>query len=69
MWLEPQQILMVACHHFELNAARQAGLRTAFVRRPANWGPTGAPDPNPNLDCDIVVDGFTDLTTAVSNSD
>ena len=65
--LEPDQILFVACHNFDLNAARQAGLPTAFVRRPAEWGPTGPPDANPNMDYDIVVDGFTELATAVSN--
>ena len=66
--LEPKQILMVACHNFDLNAAHQAGLRTAFVRRPAEWGPAGPPDPNPNMDYDIVVDGFKELVTAISSS-
>ena len=68
MCLEPEQILMVACHNFDLNAAHPAGLRTAFVRRPAEWGPTGPPDPKPNMDYDIVVDGFNELVTAVSSS-
>jgi len=45
MGLEPAQILMVACHDFDLNAAHQAGFRTAFVRRPAEWGPADPPDP------------------------
>ena len=31
----PAQILMVACHNFDLDAARREGYRTAFVRRPA----------------------------------
>ena len=68
MGLEPAQILMVACHNFDLNAAHQAGFRTAFVRRPAEWGPAGPPDPNPNMDYDFVVDGFHEIETAVSNS-
>jgi len=65
MALEPAQILMVACHNFDLNAAHQAGFRTAFVRRPAEWGPAGPPDPNPNMDYDFVVDDFTALAHAV----
>lgn len=62
-WLgvEPTQILMVACHNFDLNAARSCGFKTAFIRRPAEWGPEGPPDPTPHPDCDIAVDGFDAL--------
>jgi 2-haloacid dehalogenase len=59
--LEPSQILMVACHNFDLNAAHKAGFHTAFVRRPAEWGPEGPPDPNPNMDYDFIEDGFNGL--------
>lgn len=59
--LEPSEILMVACHNFDLNAARACGFKTAFVRRPAEWGPEGPPDPTPHPDCDLVVDGFEAL--------
>ena len=59
--LEPSEILMVACHNFDLNAARACGFKTAFVRRPTEWGPQGPPDPTPHPDCDIVVDGFEAL--------
>ena len=59
--VEPYQILMVACHNFDLDAARGVGYRTAFVRRPDEWGPTGPPDPEPNPATDIVVDGFAEL--------
>jgi 2-haloacid dehalogenase len=59
--LAPHEIVMVACHNFDLDAARGAGFRTAFVRRPEEWGPAGPPDPNPNPACDIIVDGFAEL--------
>ena len=59
--LAPERILMVACHNFDLNAARACGFKTAFVRRPLEWGPEGPPDPHPHPDCDIVVDGFDAL--------
>jgi 2-haloacid dehalogenase len=36
--VEPHEILMVACHNFDLDAARSIGYRTAFVRRPDEWG-------------------------------
>ncbi|HEU0217175.1 MAG TPA: haloacid dehalogenase type II [Stellaceae bacterium] len=57
----PGEILMVACHNFDLDAARGEGYRTAFVRRPDEWGTAGPPDPTPNPACDIVVDGFAEL--------
>ena len=65
MGLAPAEILMVACHNFDLNGAHQAGFRTAFVRRPDEWGPAGPPDPNPNMAYDFVVDDFPALAQAV----
>jgi len=59
--LDPSEILMVACHNFDLDAARGCGFQTAFVRRPAEWGPAGPPDPTPNPACTHVVDGFDEL--------
>lgn len=59
--LQPSQILMVACHNFDLNAARAAGYRTAFVKRPSEWGPGGPPDPDPHPDCTLVADTFPQL--------
>lgn len=59
--LAPKDALMVACHNFDLNAAQDVGMQTAFVRRPNEWGPAGPPDPNPNRDYDVVVDGFDQL--------
>ena len=59
--LEPSEIMMVACHNFDLNAARACGFRTAFVRRPAEWGPEGPPDPISHPANDIIVDDFFTL--------
>jgi 2-haloacid dehalogenase len=63
--LQPADVLMVACHNFDLNAAHAAGFRTAFVRRPDEWGPEGPPEPNPNMAYDFVVDGFDELAERV----
>jgi 2-haloacid dehalogenase len=63
--LQPSDILMVACHNFDLNAAHKAGFRTAFIRRPDEWGPGGPPDPNPNMEYDFVEDGFEGLLAQV----
>ena len=63
--LAPDRILMVACHNFDLNAAHAAGLRTAFVARPDEWGPAGPPDPHPNMAYDHIVDCFATLCQQV----
>lgn len=63
--LDPSEILMVACHNFDLDAARAAGYQTAFVRRPDEWGPAGPPDPYPNPACTIIVDDFEKLAHAL----
>lgn len=63
--LAPRDILMVACHNFDLNAAHATGFRTAFVSRPEEWGPEGPPDPGPNMPYDFVVQGFGELRQAV----
>jgi len=62
-WLgyRPAEFLMVACHNFDLMAARQAGYRSAFVKRPAEWGPAGPPDPIPDPAHEIVVADFDEL--------
>jgi 2-haloacid dehalogenase len=59
--LEPRDILMVACHNFDLDAARGVGYRTCFVHRPDEWGPAGPPDPVPNPATDLVVTDFAEL--------
>ncbi len=67
--LAPERILLVACHNFDLNAARAAGMRTAFVVRPDEWGPAGPPDPHPNMTYDHIVEGFPDLCNQVLSTD
>ncbi|MEH6547538.1 MAG: HAD-IA family hydrolase [Sneathiella sp.] len=59
--LDPGEIMMVACHNFDLNAARAVGYKSAFVRRPDEWGVAGPPDPNPDEHHDIIADDFPDL--------
>jgi 2-haloacid dehalogenase len=59
--LDPAECLMVACHNFDLDAAKACGFRTAFVRRPDEWGAAGPPDPEPNPQHDLVAADFPDL--------
>jgi 2-haloacid dehalogenase len=51
----PEKVLMVACHPDDLEGAAQAGLRTAYIPRPLEWGPLAtAPPPPPQAD--LVAD-------------
>lgn len=59
--LDPSEICMVACHNFDLDAAKAVGFKTAFVRRPDEWGSDGPPDPEPNSAHDIIVDTFSEM--------
>lgn len=62
--LDPGACCMVACHNFDLDAARACGFKTAFVRRPDEWGSAGPPDPEPNPANDLIVDSFDQLAAA-----
>jgi len=63
--LDPSQSCMVACHNFDLNAAKKQGFKTAFVKRPREWGNDSPPDPEPNPIHDIIVDDFPTLAKAL----
>lgn len=59
--LKPAEIMMVACHNIDLAGARSQGFRTAFVRRPDEWGVDRPSDREPSPDCDLVVQDFVEL--------
>ncbi|WP_238400334.1 haloacid dehalogenase type II [Legionella bononiensis] len=61
----PDELLMVACHKYDLNAARSFGMRTAFVTRPLEFGPHGKPDLTPEPWFDLYVDSFITLAKAL----
>jgi 2-haloacid dehalogenase len=42
--LEPSQVMLCAAHNEDLAAAQSHGLRTAFIPRPAEYGPAQARD-------------------------
>ena len=52
---------MVACHNFDLNAARAVGFKSAFVYRLKEWGAAAPPDPEPDPHHDIIADDFPDM--------
>ncbi|MBA2350481.1 MAG: haloacid dehalogenase type II [Burkholderiales bacterium] len=56
-----EQMMMVAAHPDDLRAARALGCRTAFVKRPLEYGPGRALPPFNDGEFDIVADDFIDL--------
>ena len=61
----PGETLMVAAHMGDLAAAGQLGLRTAFVARPLEWGPSETPLEPPKPWLDIYVRDLGELATAL----
>jgi len=61
----PEEIMMVACHKYDLKAARAFGMRTAFVARPLEFGPDVRPDVAPEPWFDVFATDFVALAEAL----
>src|SRR5258708_17899947 len=59
--LPPGDVMMVAAHLGDLRAAKRVGLKTAFVTRPLEFGPTGKPDLTADASIDVSAKDFNDL--------
>jgi 2-haloacid dehalogenase len=60
--LAPAAVMMVAAHNGDLKAAKAQGLATAFVARPAEYGPGQTTDLFPDPQCvDLVAEDFVAL--------
>jgi 2-haloacid dehalogenase len=59
--LSPGEVVMVAAHNYDLAAARDLGLKTAFVPRPAEYGPRQTKDLRPEGPWDFVADNMIEL--------
>jgi 2-haloacid dehalogenase len=57
----PSELMMVAAHPSDLRAARDAGLRAAFVFRPAEHGPDRTLRRPAAGEFDVMADDFGDL--------
>jgi 2-haloacid dehalogenase len=61
--LEPDQVMLVAAHDNDLKGAQAAGLHTALIPRPLEWGPGGPQPPPPDPSFDFVAQDFGELAT------
>jgi 2-haloacid dehalogenase len=61
--VQPQQLMMVACHPSDLRAAAACGLRTAYVPRPLERGAGGAMEACDAGEFDVVAPDFMALAT------
>ena len=59
--LTPGEVMLVAAHNNDLEAAQSFGLKTAFVPRPTEYGPHQSRDFRPEGSWDYVVKDFNDL--------
>lgn len=59
--LQPDEVMLVAAHSNDLQGAQQAGLHTALVLRPQEWGPNAPPLPDPDPSFDYVTNDFLEL--------
>jgi 2-haloacid dehalogenase len=63
--LRPEECMMVAAHNDDLAAAQAAGMRTAFVLRPTEHGPSQTADLTAEGPWDVVVGDFVSLADAL----
>lgn len=64
--LAPSEVMMVAAHNNDLDAARAAGLQTAFFPRPTEYGPAQTTDLTPEADWDIIATDASDLANRLA---
>jgi len=61
--LAPEEIMLVAAHFYDLNAARALGFQTGFVYRPLESGKGGSADKAVPGQFDVVANDLVDLAT------
>jgi 2-haloacid dehalogenase len=58
---EPENIMLVAAHNYDLAAARSYGFKTGFVARPTEYGPRQSRDLKADADWDVVASDIVNL--------
>ncbi|MEL7430224.1 MAG: HAD-IA family hydrolase, partial [Pseudomonadota bacterium] len=60
--LEPREVVMVAAHNDDLFAARECGLRTAFLARTTEYGKNQKTDLAPAATWDFIAENIDELS-------
>lgn len=63
--LQPGEVMLCAAHNSDLAAARENGLRTAFILRPTEYGPAQMKDTSAESDWDHVVGSISELADRI----
>ena len=59
----PDQVMLVAAHHDDLDAARTCGLNTAYIERPFEYGSMRVKDVSPNPENTLQAKSIVDLAS------
>lgn len=57
----PEEVMLVAAHQDDLAGARACGLRTAYIERPLEFGPSRRKDVSPNPENTLHATSIVDL--------
>ena len=63
--LEPEDVMMVASHKHDLRAAAQCRLKTAFIKRPHEYGRNNNPDLASEAEFTVNAESFLDLAERI----
>jgi 2-haloacid dehalogenase len=64
--VKPNQVMLVAAHEHDLQAAQKHGLRTAYVHRPLEHGAGKSSTPPPSGRYDLITRDFLDLAAQLA---
>lgn len=64
--VEPGEVMMVAAHQDDLAHARACGLKTAYVERPLEYGPSQQKDVSPHPDNTVHSRNLVELAAALN---
>jgi 2-haloacid dehalogenase len=62
----PEEVMLVAAHQSDLQAARECGLKTAYIERPMEYGATQVKDVSPNIENTLHARDFIELATILN---
>ena len=65
--LQPEDVMMIAAHNDDLEAAQSAGLATGFFPRPTEYGAGQITDLSAERDWDIVAPDFPTLVSCLTD--